>query len=1111
MVQALSGDKLFAAAHRMAAAISEIGGVTKLTAAEQQRANDLIGKAIEKYQALGKEAPTALKDIYEATTKADESSAHWFAEITSGVATGELLADALKEVAGWVKEVATALPEIALKGAAVAGVEENFRRLTAQAGLLAETLLTTLRAGTHDTIADFELMKTVNQDLAAGLRLTDAQFGVLSKGAFALARATGTDVKSALDTMNDAMLTGRTRSLALLTGKIDLQAAEERYAASIGVSEKELSGAGKLEAARAAILDAVAAATHRLGDQTDGLNIMATQAATTWANFEERLGVAIATSRVLGTGLDSLKTALEQTFGGSEAALIDAIKRKIDTVAIALVDLAKVGISVGADLAKEYYAVEKLFGDLTQIIEGDALAFEYLALGVAKAFNVATFGKAFQDDLKRINANIDSLLVSMSARGKALQEDDRAQKNVDATTQGYLKTLDDLKAKMIAARDAQEATAHETEVATEGLVGQERQLVKTVAAAEKGTSAVSRQAAAWQNLQDQFDGMSWDSTIDGALKLGGSVNEIATAFEVSEGTVKNHQARLKAWADLAKNEAELVSKKLSEALQSVGLITMGFTNVMGGIEANVHRGLPTFEVGLKIGNQPALKKNVEMVFDDAFRDLPNLFVKAFTGGGDFSGAFKALGVKITDGLFGGDGPMAGVTKKLTSLVTGATSFLGSSISTMLGSAIGGFLPGIGALLGPLFSAIGNIGGPSKEELSARDQQSALVKQLTANLSDAQAAQVALIAATHRGETTYATLAIAGRDALIKIGKSAAEADLVVQGLLDTHNPQRFAAAMKQVQDALNLDTKAQNALNDALGRYHFTTEQLGPALRAQKLDEQAQQLYQDWMVLNSAQIDTVAIGAQMAANVSEYLQTAMKTGTEVPIAMKPMLEQMARMGDLTDAAGNKLTEADVDGMNFATTMTQGFKDIVASVKELTYVIAKGLGVAIDEVTDKINNIPRDITVGVHVNQTEPNQTGTPGGGEDYGYGPQTPGYATGVRNAPGGWAIVGEDGPEAVKLPRGADVYSDLSNLPDFAFAPSLDSRFASLSPLMVSSDWNGPAAAAGGGSGGDVPVNVALTIQQHLNGRIVAEDVVSQIVQGKRGLGTILKRGLPA
>jgi hypothetical protein len=48
---------------------------------------------------------------------------------------------------------------------------------------------------------------------------------------------------------------------------------------------------------------------------------------------------------------------------------------------------------------------------------------------------------------------------------------------------------------------------------------------------------------------------------------------------------------------------------------------------------------------------------------------------------------------------------------------------------------------------------------------------------------------------------------------------------------------------------------------------------------------------------------------------------------------------------------------------------------------------------------------------------------------NYGYlvdvgtpGPRVPGYATGVRNAPGGWAMVGERGPELEYVPRGASI-----------------------------------------------------------------------------------------
>lgn len=40
--------------------------------------------------------------------------------------------------------------------------------------------------------------------------------------------------------------------------------------------------------------------------------------------------------------------------------------------------------------------------------------------------------------------------------------------------------------------------------------------------------------------------------------------------------------------------------------------------------------------------------------------------------------------------------------------------------------------------------------------------------------------------------------------------------------------------------------------------------------------------------------------------------------------------------------------------------------------------------------------------------------------------PRVPGYATGVRNAPGGWAIVGEQGPELINLGEGGqDIYSN--------------------------------------------------------------------------------------
>jgi hypothetical protein len=158
---------------------------------------------------------------------------------------------AISAVKGATSALAGEMENLVMQGSAISDVTSNFEHLTAQAGRLGETLITELRNGTHGTIDDFNLIKIATQDLAAGMHLTDQQFGTLAKGAFALAQATGTDVKTALDTMNDAMLTGRTRSLALLTGKIDLTKAEEKFAASIGTTRDQLNDEGKLEAATA--------------------------------------------------------------------------------------------------------------------------------------------------------------------------------------------------------------------------------------------------------------------------------------------------------------------------------------------------------------------------------------------------------------------------------------------------------------------------------------------------------------------------------------------------------------------------------------------------------------------------------------------------------------------------------------------------------------------------------------------------------------------------------------------------------------------------------------------------------------------------------------------
>jgi len=70
MEKAFSGDKLLYTANNLTRAIQNIGGASKLTAAEQEKVNRQLTTAIEKYRALGQQAPAAMLALQKATAGA---------------------------------------------------------------------------------------------------------------------------------------------------------------------------------------------------------------------------------------------------------------------------------------------------------------------------------------------------------------------------------------------------------------------------------------------------------------------------------------------------------------------------------------------------------------------------------------------------------------------------------------------------------------------------------------------------------------------------------------------------------------------------------------------------------------------------------------------------------------------------------------------------------------------------------------------------------------------------------------------------------------------------------------------------------------------------------
>lgn len=738
LITTMSGNGLFGTANKVAAAIMEMGGVTKLTAQEQERAIGTLDKAIEKYKLMGKDAPTALIDVRNALKDASETTTGWLPILQSmgsswvaRIAEGVLLRDAIHEIVGKVKDLAMALPEIALKGAAVADVEENFKHLTDQAGLLGDTLMGTLRAGTHNTVDDFELMKAVNKDLTAGLHLTEAQFGTMATGAFALAQATGVDVKQAFDTMNEALVSGRPKALQALVGKLDLTAAEKKYAESLFSTAEHLTEEGKIEGARLGMLDAVAAATKRLGDQTDGLDERLAQLQTAWHNFTDDLGKAIAKSEVLEVGLAGLKLILSQTFGSTQADLIKGIASQIEHLEIALIGAAEAGVSAGGFLAKEWFATKKVFGDVAQVVDGVRLA---LLLAQQAAAAGLLPGTADFAKWKALDDQIAHLEVTMKTRGESLQEDDRAQAAVDATTAKFNKTLADLQAKMAAAKvqsDALTTSVKDETSATD----------KSSASAGKRTGLLKQSAdeiAAAKKANEEFQkteieiasaGESWVATLNRInpavvawglqlLKAGVSLETVRKNQGLTETQAKALENQFKfleqtttlttkAFGDQTKIMGPLVARysemhgyitgvDAATGNLSATVLDLGMTAAPTTVDALGKVGFTTEQLRAKLKDLRLETITVGDSLSEAFTKIPDMLVKAFEGGGGLTGAMKAIGVAISQAIL--EPLMAGLSKASKMAVS-----TGSAMSSALGGAVGG---GTAAAIGGIASSIG---------------------------------------------------------------------------------------------------------------------------------------------------------------------------------------------------------------------------------------------------------------------------------------------------------------------------------------------------------------------------------------------------------------------
>lgn len=297
-------------------------------------------------------------------------------------------------------------------------------------------------------------------------------------------------------------------------------------------------------------------------------------------------------------------------------------------------------------------------------------------------------------------------------------------------------------------------------------------------------------------------------------------------------------------------------------------------------------------------------------------------LSAIQGGGNVLGSIAGtVGQSITKHFFGGEVFQKGIT---------------DTLGKTFGGALNAILPGIGSLLGPAIQGLGKLfgglfGGEGKKVNDMRDK---------------------------------AFDAAGGFDVL---NQRAAEAGLTLDRVLAAKKVKDFEAAMAELNAKLG-NFEAERAadalrLDEAIKKYGFSMAELGATLRNQKLHEQAVELIEDWRVLVGSGIDVETVNTRMSEAMSAYLDLAIRTGGEVPVAMRPILQSMVDQGVLLDENGVAITDLGRLNIHWSESMTQGFDRVVTKLQELIDKL-QGTGEAIED-------IPSQVTVGVDFDVTPP--------------------------------------------------------------------------------------------------------------------------------------------
>lgn len=248
---------------------------------------------------------------------------------------------------------------------------------------------------------------------------------------------------------------------------------------------------------------------------------------------------------------------------------------------------------------------------------------------------------------------------------------------------------------------------------------------------------------------------------------------------------------------------------------------------------------------------------------------------------------------------------------------------------------------------------------------------------------AQQQWAAMIAAQERGPAAVAAamqpIAQALQDAAVataNVNKGFATLMTAAAGIHGVLTPELRAATL-QLADMKGLTDEEKTALlaladdtkpkfEELIGiakTYGIGLSDLGPQFQQANIDGMATKIFSDFQLLTSAGADVGGVLHGMSDEINQLVLDARRFGSSIPVAMRPLIEELFNTGQLTDENGNKLET--LSGITFADTPLQtSLNTLTDALNHLSEIIGQLPGVAgtaAAGIADAFNKIPKQIT------------------------------------------------------------------------------------------------------------------------------------------------------